>query len=85
MAEPVNDLSRALRTTGSVRAFLDEPVTDEFAQRMASWWQQSQANREPSPKVDPALFGLDLDGIRPRFAEYVSAAERWMRHPGQGA
>jgi nitroreductase len=29
MAEPTNDLSTVLRTTGAVRAFLPDPVTDE--------------------------------------------------------
>jgi len=72
---------------GEVRglyAWLGEPVTAEFAQRMASWWEQSQANREPSPKVDPTVFGLDLDEIRPRFADYVAHAQQWVRHPRQG-
>ncbi len=59
--------------------WLGEPVSDDFAAGMASWWQHSQESREPSPAVDPATFGLDIDAIRPRFADYVTHAERWVR------
>ena len=67
---------------GAVRglyAWLGEPVTDEFATGMASWWHASQREREPSPTADPALFGLDFDVIRPRFADYVAHAEQWVQ------
>lgn len=67
--------------------WLGEPVTPEFEAGMASWWQHSQAVREPSPTLDPATFGLDVAAIRPRFADYVDTAERWVRHdaaPAEG-
>lgn len=66
---------------GEVRglyAWLGEPVTDEFADGMARWWAENAEHREPSPKVDPADFGLDLDAIRPRFAEYVERSGEWL-------
>lgn len=68
---------------GEVRglyAWLGEPVSERFAAGMASWWEQSQKVREPSVKADPALFGLDIGVIRPRFADYVAHATRWTRH-----
>ena len=68
---------------GEVRglyAWLGQPVTDEFERGMASWWEQNAANREPSVHSDPAVYGLDLDAIRPRFASYVERAEKWTTH-----
>jgi hypothetical protein len=68
---------------GEVRGlygWLGEPVTDEFTERMNSWWQHSQDEREASTKSDPAIYGLDPAKIRPRFADYVAHAERWTRH-----
>ena len=58
--------------------WLGEPVSDDFAAGMASWWQHSQESREPAPAADPATFGLDVGAIRPRFADYVAHAERWV-------
>lgn len=57
--------------------WLGEPVGDEFALRMASWWEHNAATREPSVRADPTEFGLDLDAIRPLFADYVAHAARW--------
>lgn len=71
---------------GEVRglyAWLGEPVTEKFATGMASWWEQSQKVREPSAKADPALFGLDIDTIRPRFTDYAAHAARWVQHTKQ--
>jgi hypothetical protein len=66
-------------------AWLGEPVSDEFASGMASWWEHSQLTREPSPKVDAARFGYDLDEVRPRFADYTAHAHQWTRHDSQTA
>lgn len=60
--------------------WLGEPVTDEFATRMQSWWTQAAAEREPSHRADPAEFGIDVDQVRPLFAEYVEAAAHWTTH-----
>jgi len=47
---------------------------------MQRWWTANAENREPSPARDPADFGLDLDAIRPRFADWVAASKRWTTH-----
>jgi hypothetical protein len=60
---------------------LNEPVSEEFENRMLSWWSQAAAEREPSSHADPAEFGIDLDAVRPRFGRYVENATRWTTHP----
>jgi Sulfotransferase family len=61
-------------------AWLGEPVGEEFAQRMQSWWTRAATEREPSTHVDPVEFGIDLDEVRPRFAEYIDRAGPWTAH-----
>jgi Sulfotransferase family len=59
---------------GQVRglyAWLGEPVTDQFEDRMRAWWAENSEKREPHPKADPGVFGLDLNAIRPLFSSYV--------------
>jgi hypothetical protein len=58
-------------------AWLGEPVSDEFETRMRDWWDQAAAEREPSMRADPTEFGIDLDQVRPLFAEYVGCAREW--------
>jgi hypothetical protein len=60
--------------------WLGEAVTDEFESRMQQWWTANAAQREPAPARDPAAFGLDLDALRPRFADWVDASQRWIDH-----
>ena len=60
--------------------WLAEPVTDEFEQKMQSWWAQAATEREPSSRADPVEFGIDFDVVRPRFARYVEHANRWTDH-----
>jgi hypothetical protein len=65
---------------GEVRglyAWLGEPVTDELQAGMQRWWAENSATREPSSPADPALFDLDLDEVRPLFADYVERARAW--------
>jgi hypothetical protein len=67
---------------GEVRglyAWLGEPVVDEFEAGMNRWWQQNSENREGSTHVDAATYGLDLDRIRPLFADYTARAAIWTR------
>jgi len=64
---------------GAVRGLYDwlgESVDATFEQQMSSWWEHNAATREPSVRADPADFGLDLDAIRPLFADYVDHAQR---------
>lgn len=70
---------------GEVRGlyeWLGSPVTDEFETRMTDWWQQNAANREPSTPADAATFGLDLEQIRPLFADYTARAAVWTGEKG---
>jgi hypothetical protein len=53
-------------------AWLGEPVGDEFESRMRTWWAEAAAEREPSSHADPVEFGIDLDKVRPLFADYVA-------------
>ena len=65
---------------GEVRGLYDwlgEPIGDEFESGMRRWWKSNAENREPSTHPDPAAFGLDLDRVRPLFAEYAARAVRW--------
>lgn len=66
--------------TGEVKglyAWLGEPAGEVFEARMQSWWAQAAQEREPSSHADPAEFGIDLDQVRPLFAQYVDSARRW--------
>ncbi len=70
-ADPVGEIWR-------LYGWMGRPVTAEFEAGMADWWAQNSANREPRTKVDPADFGMDLDAIRPLFANYLADAARWI-------
>lgn len=61
-------------------AWLKEPVGEEFEARMDCWWTQAALDREPASHADPVQFGIDLDDVRPRFADYVEHANRWTAH-----
>lgn len=65
--------------TGLYR-WLGVAVSDEFAARMASWWAQAAAEREPSSHADPVAFDIDLDAVRPKFARYSERAAQWTAH-----
>ncbi len=60
--------------------WLGQPVGAEFERRMRNWWAQAAGEREPSSHADPAQFGIDLDAVRPLFADYVDAATHWTDH-----
>ena len=61
-------------------AWLGQPVTGEFADRMRNWWTVAAAEREPGSHANPVTFGIDADTVRPRFAAYVEHAARWTAH-----
>jgi hypothetical protein len=50
---------------------------------MRSWWTHAAAEREPSQRADPVEFGIDVEQVRPRFANYVERASRWTAHQGE--
>ncbi len=72
-ADPIGEVT-------GLYGWLAEPVTDEFEQRMQSWWTLAAAEREPSSRADPVEFGIHFDAVRPRFARYVEHANRWTNH-----
>jgi hypothetical protein len=72
-ADPLGEIRR-------LYAWLGEPVTDEFETRMSAWWAENAEKREPHPKAKPEDFGLDLNAIRPLFAQYVKNSQRWLAH-----
>jgi hypothetical protein len=69
---------------GEVRGLYDwlgEPMTDEFALGMKRWWSANGAHREETVHPPPAAFGLDLDEVRVRFADYTARAATWTGRP----
>ncbi len=69
-ADPTGEVSR-------LYDWLGLSVSDEFAANMQNWWDHNAANREPSPKREPEDFHLDLDTVRPLFADYTARAAAW--------
>jgi hypothetical protein len=68
---------------GEVRGlyqWLGQETSGEFESRMREWADGNAANREPSKHSDPATYGLDLNMIRPLFADYVNRVQRWTAH-----
>jgi hypothetical protein len=61
-------------------AWLDQPVGGQFEDQMRNWWTQAAAEREPSQRADPVEFGIDIEQVRPLFADYVEHARRWTTH-----
>jgi hypothetical protein len=57
--------------------WLGEPVTPEFEAGMRRWWHENAESREPNAPPDPAAYGIDLDRVRPLFADYVARAAQW--------
>jgi len=65
---------------GEVRklyAWLDEPVTEQFARGMAQWWTENADTREPSATKQAADYGVDLQRVRPLFADYTQRMRQW--------
>ena len=61
-------------------AWLDETVGGQFEDQMRNWWNQAAAERQPSQRADPVEFGIDIEAVRPLFADYVEHARRWTTH-----
>jgi hypothetical protein len=61
-------------------AWLDETVGGQFEVQMRNWWAQADGEREPSQRADPVEFGIDVEVVRPLFADYVEHARRWIAH-----
>jgi hypothetical protein len=68
---------------GEVRglyAWLGESVSPAFGVGMSRWWKENAENREPNVHPNPSVFGLDLDAVRPLFADYTARVATWTRH-----
>jgi Sulfotransferase family len=75
---------------GGLYGWLDRPVSEEFAVGMRRWWDANRSER--ADKLAGAAdksggedddesghrYGLDLDGIRSMFADYVFRSEEWV-------
>ena len=72
-ADPIGEV-------GKLYAWLGEPVTEEFESGMQSWWREHAATREQNVHPDPATFGIELDDVRPLFAEYTARMAQWTSH-----
>lgn len=60
-------------------AWLQEPVSDAFAAGMAQWWQYNADSREPAGPRQAEDYGVDLQRVRPLFANYIRRLERWLQ------
>lgn len=69
-----------IREIRGLYAFLGEPVTPEFEAGMQGWWRENAEKRERNVHPDPATFGIDIDRIRPLFADYTARAAAWTAH-----
>lgn len=68
--DPINEVKR-------LYAWLGEPVTAEFEADMRAWWQSAAASRLPNTHPDAAAFGLDMETVRPLFADYIQRMTNW--------
>jgi hypothetical protein len=71
-ADPIGEV-------GGLYRWLGADLSEAFESRMRQWSETNAATREASRPSDPAIYGLDLDLVRPRFAAYVTRARRWTR------
>jgi Sulfotransferase family len=60
--------------------WLGAPVSQEFEDGMQRWWATNSAGREESRHSDPAVYGLNLDHVRERFADYAAQSRLWTAH-----
>jgi hypothetical protein len=68
--DPIGEVKR-------LYAWLGEPVTAEFEAGMRAWWQSAAASRLPNTHPDAAEFGLDMQTVRPLFADYIQRTANW--------
>lgn len=69
---------------GEVRGlyrWLGEPVSSAFESGMARWWRENSENREPSSRKEASAYGVDLNQLRPLFADYVTRMNTWTTRP----
>ncbi len=57
--------------------WLGEPAGPAFVAGMEAWWKDNAENREPATHPDASTYGLDLDEVRPLFADYRDRMAAW--------
>lgn len=62
-SDPLGEMQR-------LYAWLGDDLSDETADGMRAWWQESQRDRQAGHRYDPEDYGIDLDALRRRFAFY---------------
>jgi sulfotransferase family protein len=65
---------------GEVRAlyeWMGAEVSDEFEAGMRKWWSAHAEQRDANVHPEPQAFGLDLDDVRARFADYTRQMQHW--------
>ena len=60
--------------------WLGEKVTPEFEAGMQRWWQENAEQRKQNVHQSAAEVGLDVEALRPRFAEYLQRMQGWTAH-----
>ena len=65
---------------GQVRrlhSWLNQSVSEEFANGMQQWWVENAASREPVTAKRPRDYAVDLDQVRPQFSDYTNRVAGW--------
>jgi hypothetical protein len=67
---------------GEVRrlyAWLGEPLSADFEGNMRRWWAANAASRDTNVHPDPSTFGLEIESLRPLFADYAARTAVWTK------
>ncbi|MGA7052629.1 MAG: sulfotransferase, partial [Mycobacterium sp.] len=57
--------------------WIGEPISEEFDTGMHRWWEENAETREPNVHPDACTFGIDVDSVKARFANYVGHVAHW--------
>ncbi|MGO8848955.1 sulfotransferase family protein, partial [Mycobacterium sp.] len=68
--DPISEVKR-------LYAWLGEPVSAEFEAGMQAWWQAEAASRLPNAHPEAAVFGVNVEAVRPLFADYIQRMATW--------
>jgi hypothetical protein len=73
-SDPIGEVKR-------LYAWLGEPVSAEFEAGMRVWWRAEAASRSPNTHPEAAAFGVNMDAVRPLFADYIERMAAWTAAP----
>lgn len=68
--DPITEVKR-------LYTWLGEPVSAEFEAGMRGWWQAEAASRSPNTHPEAAAFGVNIEAVRPLFADYIQRMTTW--------